>query len=317
MRHLLFCIGLVCLLLSSRSDAQSRPASEGAHQSPAIPGTGTSAKAPAGYTGAEVCASCHTDEANSFSTNPHSKLVYEHAGNGMTCESCHGPGQAHVDSGGDVTKIVGFTKASAKKINETCLTCHAGAHPNFEQSPHAEAGLSCTSCHSVHHSDPDAHLLTTAQPQLCYRCHADVRAKFSLPFHHRVPERLMNCSDCHNPHGTFENRRTQLRNTAEGNAVCTKCHTETAGPFVYEHPVVKTEGCVSCHTPHGSSNPRLLKVTEMNTLCLQCHSTTNMTAFPRAIAPSGPVHNQAAQYVACTTCHTQIHGSNVSDVFFK
>ena len=33
--------------------------------------------------------------------------------------------------------------------------------------------------------------------------------------------------------------------TAQQDAVCTKCHTETAGPFVYEHAVVKTEGCTA------------------------------------------------------------------------
>ncbi len=36
---------------------------------------------------------------------------------------------------------------------------------------------------------------------------------------------------------------TVLSNTTASASICTKCHTETAGPFVYEHPVVKTEGC--------------------------------------------------------------------------
>jgi DmsE family decaheme c-type cytochrome len=96
--------------------------------------------------------------------------------------------------------------------------------------------------------------------------------------------------------------------------VCTKCHTETAGPFVYEHAVVKTEGCTACHTPHGGPNPRLLNRANVNTICLQCHSpATNFTAF----TPTGPSHNQATQYQACTICHTAIHGSNVSNVFFN
>jgi hypothetical protein len=40
----------------------------------------------------------------------------------------------------------------AKEVDETCLGCHAGAHPNFERSPHAKANVGCTSCHSVHAS---------------------------------------------------------------------------------------------------------------------------------------------------------------------
>jgi predicted CXXCH cytochrome family protein len=79
---------------------------------------------------------------------------------------------------------------------------------------------------------------------------------------------------------------------------------------VYEHPVVKVEGCTSCHTPHGSQNARLLNVSNVNTLCLQCHSVTNMSAFPHATPPTGPAHSQVSTEVACTNCHTQIHGSN-------
>ena len=269
------------------------------------------AKSGAEYVGADTCTTCHTDEAKGFENNPHSRLALEHAGKGVTCESCHGPGKAHVDGGGDVTKIVRFTKATAGQINETCLTCHASAHPNFERAAHGQAGLSCTSCHSIHHSEPKTQLLTAAQPQLCYRCHSDVRVSFSMPFHHKVPEALMKCTDCHDPHGTFAQKN--LQTTADRNLICTKCHAETAGPFVYEHPVVKTGGCTSCHSPHGSPNPRLLLVSNVNTLCLQCH-TASMN-FTEAGTPS--FHNQSTQYVACTNCHTQIHGSNASSVFFK
>ena len=95
-----------------------------------------------------------------------------------------------------------------------------------------------------------------------------------------------------------------------GDAICVKCHADKQGPFVYEHVPVKTEGCTSCHTPHGSTNPRFLRVAQVNLLCLQCHS------FP-ALGPGGPSHNQSAKYQACTMCHAAIHGSNSSNVFFR
>ena len=268
-----------------------------------------------GFVGQDTCATCHEEVVKKFGANPHSRLALEHEGKGVTCESCHGPGQAHVEGGGDVTKIRRFDKLSTKEVDETCLGCHSGAHPNFERSAHAEQGIGCTSCHSVHASTTPEHLLKAEEPKLCYQCHTDVKPAFSQPFHHRVEEGLINCSDCHYPHGTFNKKN--LRATADQNAVCTKCHAETAGPFVYEHPVLKTEGCISCHSPHGSPNARLLNVSNINTLCLQCHSATNTDAFPHAVSPTGPVHNQAAQYVSCTTCHTQIHGSNASNIFFK
>lgn len=270
---------------------------------------------PADYVGSEVCEACHADLAKKFSTNPHTRLALMHGGKGVTCESCHGAGKAHVEGGGDVTKIFRFSQASAQQVDETCLGCHVGAHPNFERSAHGKAGVSCTGCHSIHAFEKEVSLLKTSQPRLCYGCHTDVKPAFSQPFHHKVDEGLMTCSDCHDPHGTTQAKA--VRTTRDQNAVCVKCHTETAGPFVFEHPVLKTEGCISCHSPHGSPNARLLNVSNINTLCLQCHSGINSGAFPSAKSPSGPAHNQATQYVACTNCHTQIHGSNASDVFFK
>ena len=122
----------------------------------------------------------------------------------------------------------------------------------------------------------------------------------------------MQCVDCHNPHGTATVR--QLRSLPSGDAICYKCHVDKQGPFVYEHVPVKTEGCTSCHSPHGSTNPKLLNVMPVNMLCLQCHTfSTTLTAG----GPAGPAHNQSAKYQACTMCHTQIHGSNFSNVFFK
>lgn len=310
-----FLLSIACLLLLTGFTGTRPALAAGPGQQAASASPSKAAAEATDFVGQETCATCHADVAKKFGTNPHSRLALEHAGKGVTCESCHGSGKAHVEGGGDVTKIKSFAKLSTKEIDETCMGCHGGAHANFERSPHAEAGVGCTSCHSVHAAETPEHLLKAEEPKLCFQCHTDVKPAFAQPFHHRVDEGLMQCSDCHDPHGSFQ--KTNLKATADQNAVCTKCHSETAGPFAFEHPVVKTEGCVSCHSPHGSPNARLLNVSNVNTLCLQCHSATNTDAFPHAVSPTGPVHNQAAQYVACTNCHSQIHGSNSSNIFFK
>jgi DmsE family decaheme c-type cytochrome len=311
MRRLIICLAWIALVAGLTGPAYAA----GSSKKEAAAVTKAVAVNPADYVGSEICATCHADAAKKFGSSPHSKISLMHSNAQGGCESCHGPGRAHVESGGDVTKILQISKASAKTVDATCLGCHAGTHPNFERSPHGKSGIGCTSCHSVHNAQQSASLLKVTQTKLCFTCHTDVKPAFSQPFHHRVEEGLIKCSDCHDVHGGFEAKN--LRSTSDRNAICTKCHTENAGPFAYEHPVVKTEGCTACHSAHGSPNARLLNVSNINTLCLQCHSATNPTAFPHAISPLGPAHNQATQYVSCTSCHTQIHGSNASNVFFK
>jgi DmsE family decaheme c-type cytochrome len=175
-----------------------------------------------------------------------------------------------VEGGGDVTKIRRFDKLTPQQINETCLGCHAGVHPNYMRSPHARGGLSCLSCHNIHAAKTPEYLLVAAQPQLCFQCHTDIKPQFDMPFHHPVNEGIVKCTDCHDVHGTFGDNN--LRSTADQNMICTKCHMDVRGPWVYEHAAVKAEGCLACHSPHGSQNARMLNMPTVNTLCNQCHS---------------------------------------------
>ena len=267
------------------------------------------------YVGSDTCKGCHENQFKNIDLTRHHQInalktaaVGGQPGRG--CEGCHGPGRAHVDGGGDKSKIFTFVGAKREEVSSRCLTCHGDGRgqAHFSQSAHASADVGCLDCHSPHHAEEKDHLLAKKQPELCYGCHTAAKADFAKPYHHRVNEGLVRCNDCHNPHGTATVRQTQT--LASGDAVCFKCHVDKQGPFVYEHVPVKTEGCSSCHSSHGSTNPQMLKVSLVNMLCLQCHT------FPMS-GPVGPVHNQSAKYQACTMCHSQIHGSNFSFVFFK
>jgi len=265
------------------------------------------------YVGSDTCQGCHPDVYKQFETTPHWRTMEFKQKDKMGCEACHGPGADHVNAGGGKGTMFNFQGVSAREISMRCLKCHeyGEEHSNFQRSQHSDNQVSCINCHSPHHAKESQYLLVARQRDLCFSCHTEVRADFSKTFHHRVNEGLIQCTDCHNQHGGFLTK--QLRSTAAQDIVCMKCHTDKAGPFVYEHAPVKTEGCVSCHVPHGSSNPRLLKRSQVNLLCLECHTLTIDSG-----APSIPsFHNQTAKYQACTLCHTQIHGSNFSNVFFK
>jgi DmsE family decaheme c-type cytochrome len=301
-----------CLMVLACAGLLSAAAKAAAATKPDSPSKAATAQtrdtAPGDLVGAEICASCHEAEAKGFGSNPHSKLALEHGKTGATCESCHGAGKAHVEGGGDVSKIFNPGKAPAKEVDKTCLGCHAGAHPDFERSPHAKADVSCLGCHDIHKSEGAEHLLKASQPTLCFQCHTDEKAQFDMPFHHKVNEGLVKCSDCHDVHGTFE--KSNLRSRNDSNLICTKCHAEMRGPFVYEHTPVKGEGCMGCHTPHGSQNARMLNMPNINTLCNQCHSPV----------AAGTVHGMNAgssELTPCTDCHTFIHGSNMNAAFIR
>jgi len=159
------------------------------------------------------------------------------------CETCHGPAKDHSDAvqaahGDDAATAKALKdypvfsfQGAAKEINARCLTCHAGGtqHMNAINSEHSKNDVSCASCHSAHRSETHDFLLKKSQPELCYTCHLQQRAQFDMPFHHRVNEGLVRCSDCHNVHGTVKpsrcarrRRRTRSasRATRTSRAVC-------------------------------------------------------------------------------------------------
>ena len=289
------------------------------------------------YIGSDACKDCHEDQFKAFSHTSHAQLTKLASWNSKVtgCESCHGPGKAHAEEG-DPKKIISFKNKSSKEISETCLACHSGReeHNNFRRGEHWRNDIGCIDCHSAHSREGGRQLATsnvfvsssnaqkpgfstikllkTSEPQLCLSCHGEKKHEFVMPFHHKVLEGAMKCSDCHNPHGGFELKQTRLATGAD--AACIKCHADKQGPFVYEHAPVKTEGCVACHTPHGSPNPRLLITSRVAQLCLTCHSSAHGVG---ADEPAGPQHNQNAQYGNCTNCHIKIHGSRTSPVFFR
>src|SRR5512146_2349736 len=65
----------------------------------------TKAAVSSDFVGGDTCATCHEEIGKKFVDNPHTKMAEMHGGNGVTCENCHGAGKAHVDGGGDTSKI--------------------------------------------------------------------------------------------------------------------------------------------------------------------------------------------------------------------
>jgi DmsE family decaheme c-type cytochrome len=260
-------------------------------------------QAAAGSVGEQTCLTCHTDQRV---VGPHGHTFNERtpAAN-QGCESCHGPGKAHADSG-DATLIRRFrTPAEA---TETCTTCHNRAtHALWDGSQHDQRNVTCTSCHSVHSPKGEPQLRAQNQVALCSSCHRNVVNRTYRYNHMPVREGALTCSSCHNVHGSTNVRLLRAGTTIDES--CTSCHAEKRGPYLWEHAPV-SESCVTCHEPHGSNNDRML-VSKQPFLCQRCHVTSRHppTVYEGFLLQNSQNANKIFSR-ACTVCHQLVHGSN-------
>jgi len=276
----------------------------------------------ADYVGTTNCvALCHTHDAitSYFRKSVHGEQTNRENGLPLVnCESCHGPGSAAIEkieenrgrfgeAGNrcDTTQLIPIKQLPSQAQSLICLKCHSAASTPalafWNSSVHALNDVSCISCHNLH-KDSRQKVSHETMAELCYGCHPDVKAQFSLFSHHPVRERKMNCFDCHDPHGSPQHRMLKgvtIKDT------CGRCHADKNGPFVYEHGDV-TESCTNCHTPHGTVNRRLLS-TAMPFLCIQCHNPGHRSVMSSTTTQKSLFANR------CTDCHTSIHGSDTPD----
>jgi len=262
----------------------------------------------AGYTGAEAeltgsatCVMCHQDRIPEnllshialLDDNPDCEMY------GYGCEGCHGPGGEH---NGNPAGILNLPMMPIDDLTMQCSMCHDSLGDydmdNYRMSDHFYMDISCLECHGGH-SDNEGFLTEADELDLCYNCHAEKRAEFSMRSHHPI-ENDGNCRMCHNPHsGEFESQLIEDRDE-----LCFSCHPDKEGPFVYDHDVSMDsagDGCLTCHVSHGTNYDNLL--TLPSRLCQQCHTEV------------GPdVHYAGTCW--SSGCHTEVHGSNSHPLYF-
>ena len=141
-----------------------------------------------GYVGNEACEACHEETIATFSHTIHAKVLNEK--NARTeamrfgCESCHGPGAAHVDAGGGRGQggpgWVSFSETEDPEArNAVCLGCHRGGERlHWSGSPHQSRGFACTNCHDVMRKvSPDNQLKKANVVDTCAQCHTIRRSQ--------------------------------------------------------------------------------------------------------------------------------------------
>jgi DmsE family decaheme c-type cytochrome len=278
----------------------------------------------------QSCNNCHEEQVASYADSVHGKKAHPKSpASAAACGSCHGELEEHVKTRGKSNK--GLVNPASKSLptaekEKACLSCHASSrHLAFwDSGKHRKNDVACSSCHNTHGGKASllrldkpqvAPLVTTAkQPQheVCFNCHRDIRSLVMRPSHHPIVEGKVKCTSCHNPHGALS---PAMINNESIKDLCTSCHADKRGPWVFEHAPVE-ESCLTCHNPHGSRSVKLLNEKVPN-LCQDCHDAaqhpgTMYDADASFRAPTGPTSGPNTRFLArsCLNCHVEIHGTN-------
>ncbi len=155
----------------------------------------------------EKCLACHGAPGS----------LGSHLESGVTCESCHGPGQAHLKAlaaKSDDKAILNPAKLPVGEQMQPCSRCHAGfsnvvdpmpddllisdqvrALSNSECWRQSAGQITCVNCHNPHQDSPRAALVVKSE-KTCFGCHsAGIEKHAAL-----CPvNRVSGCVGCHMP----------------------------------------------------------------------------------------------------------------------
>ena len=247
---LVFVVTIACTTMTGRTIVRT----------PEVPG--------AEFVGNAVCVDCHGEITRKFPDSVHGRFhKADMAMAGVTgCESCHGPGSLHVQTGGSRKGLI----VNPKYDPSTCFECHVDVHMQYRlpnRHPVFEGQMNCVDCHDPHGGEifkPSAGLAMARLNQSCARCHTEQ----TRPFIYEHEAMREGCVSCHEPHGSVNNKMLAERDAN----LCLKCHAQLASPDFdpgsvligrEDHSFYLQMGtCWSagCHTAvHGSNvNPKLL-----------------------------------------------------------
>ena len=156
------------------------------------------------------CFGCHTTGARTGAT-----FQLDHYENGVQCESCHGPGGAHVESIRDgkpaPNSIRSLKGLNAQETNELCGACHR----TWE-------AVMLMGVKGINNARFPAYRITNS------KC-------FSLD------DRRIACTACHNPHQAL------VTDDRFYDSKCTACHNQANTALKKPLCPVATENCTSCH----------------------------------------------------------------------
>lgn len=199
----------------------------------------------------KLCAGCH-----STGVDPVSKTWTEQ---NITCESCHGPGKAHVEKP-TAANIVNPARLSTERSMEVCLACHQAGKPagnEYAWPVGYQPGKKLADYWHGFEPEPGKQTAEFWDNGTAHKNRVQGNT-FSQSVMHAHG---IQCSNCHDAHGSRNLSMTVK--SASTNALCLTCHGpgKNVGPNYtsiseHTHHAVTSTGsqCINCHMPKTGEN---------------------------------------------------------------
>jgi DmsE family decaheme c-type cytochrome len=223
------------------------------------PSADVDAGLPAGYVGVETCMGCHPDSFERFAATKMGRLFLNHP----------------------------RTRAE----NLACETCHGPGEKHAE----AGGGKGVGGLITFARNDKTP---VEARNAICLSCHPRGAHLYWRGSAHE--SRDVACTSCHRVMEDVS-PKNQLAKATEIDT-CGTCHIQKVAATMRSSHMPLRQGkmtCTSCHNPHGTTAPALLKKIGPNETCYTCH--------PDKRGPFLWIHAPVIE--SCSNCHDP-HGSN-------
>jgi DmsE family decaheme c-type cytochrome len=223
------------------------------------PSAPAEAKLPEGYVGAETCKGCHEEAWSKFAATRMGRLFLRHP------------------------------RSNQERL--ACETCHGPG------KAHADAGGGKGVGNLITFAKNDRTPVETRN-KVCLDCHTKGARLFWDGSAHDAAN--VPCTSCHRVMEDHSPRHQLAKATVL--ETCGTCHLKQRAQQLRSSHMPLREGkmtCTSCHNPHGSVTPALLRENSPNDNCFRCHTEKR--------GPFLWLHAPVVE--SCANCHDP-HGSN-------